>query len=67
MIFVKSKYMRVIEPDYRLGLMFKAQLQLATEMRVRIRALELWLPLTFATAGLIWIAVGFCTLRRGAR
>ena len=30
MIFVKSKYMRVIEPGYRLGLTFKAQLQLVT-------------------------------------
>jgi hypothetical protein len=45
----------------------KAQLQLAAAMRGRIRALEVWLPLTFAAAGLIWIAAGFCTLRRGAQ
>ncbi len=45
----------------------KAQLQLAAAMRGRIRMLELWLPLTFAAAGLIWIAAGFYTLRRGAR
>jgi hypothetical protein len=45
----------------------KAQFRLATTMRGRMRALELWLPLTFATAGLIWISVGFCTRRRGAR
>jgi hypothetical protein len=45
----------------------KAQLQLATAMRGQVRALEVWLPLTFAAAGPIWIAAGFCTLRRGAR
>jgi hypothetical protein len=45
----------------------KAQLKLATTMRGRMRVLEPWLPLTFATAGFFWIAVGFCTRRRGAR
>jgi hypothetical protein len=29
--------------------------------------LELWLPLTFAAAGLIWMAAGVYTRRRGAR
>ena len=45
----------------------KAQLQLATAMGGRMRTLELWLPLTFAASGFIWIAAGFYTLRRGAR
>ena len=45
----------------------KAQLHLATAMRERICMLEFWLPLTCAAAGLIWLAAGFCTLRRGAR
>jgi DUF3068 family protein len=45
----------------------KAQLQLATAMRGRMRALELWLPLTFAAVGLIWMAAGSYTRRRGTR
>ena len=45
----------------------KAQLQRATAAHGWIRALEVWLPLTFAAAGLIWIAAGFCIPRRGAR
>ena len=32
-----------------------------------MRAFELWMPLTFATPGLIWIGAGFYTLRRGAK
>jgi hypothetical protein len=45
----------------------KAQLQFATAMGGRMRTLELWLPLTFAASGFIWIAAEFHTLRRGAR
>jgi Porin PorA len=50
---------RVSEPMARwsaryTGETIKAQLQLATVMRGRMRLLELWLPLTFAVAGLIW-------------
>jgi hypothetical protein len=45
----------------------KAQLRLATAMGGRMRTLELWLPLTFAASGFIWIAAGFYTLRRVAR
>jgi hypothetical protein len=43
-----------------------AQLHLATAMRGRMLALELWLPLIFIAAGVIWIGVGFYTRRRGA-
>jgi hypothetical protein len=45
----------------------KAQLQLAAAVRGRMRALELWLPLTFAAVGLIWMAAGSYTRRRGTR
>ena len=45
----------------------KAQLQLATTTRRWMLVQKVWLPLTFATAGLIWIAVGFYILRRGTR
>jgi hypothetical protein len=44
-----------------------SQLRLATKMRGRMRALELWWPLTFAAAGLIWMAAGFYLRRRGER
>lgn len=40
-----------------------AQLKFATATRLRMLALEIWLPLTLAVAGLLWIALGF----RGAR
>lgn len=44
-----------------------AQLQLATATRRRMRALEVWLPLAFAAAGLICLAAGFRAPRGGAR
>ncbi|MBI3546417.1 MAG: DUF3068 domain-containing protein [Gammaproteobacteria bacterium] len=37
----------------------QAQLQLATSQRRRAQALEIWLPLSLLTAGLVWLAVGF--------
>ena len=60
---------RIAEPMARwsahyTGETITAQLRLATKMCERMRALELWLPVTFAAAGLIWIAAGLYTLRK---
>ena len=40
---------------------------MAALLRWWVAPLELWMQLTFAAAGLIWIAAGFYTLRRGAK
>ena len=44
----------------------RAQLQLATALRQRALALEIWLPLSLLTLGLVCIAVGFLRQRRAA-
>jgi len=57
---IEKKQYGLWDPDY-------AGPRIVTFDHVDMRALELWMALTFVAAGLIWIAAGFYTSRRGAK